>query len=33
MHEEDQPDLGKTGKALQEEISAQYELANEFLGN
>lgn len=33
MHEEDQPDLGKTEKALQEEISAQYELANEFLGN
>jgi hypothetical protein len=33
MHDEDQPDLGETEKALQNEIKAQYTLVNEFLGN
>ena len=31
MHDEDQPDLGGTEKALQKEIQAQYTITNEFL--
>ena len=31
MHDEDQPDLGDTEKALQQEIETQYALVNEFL--
>ena len=33
MHDEDQPDLGETEKALQDEIKAQYRIVNEFPGN
>jgi hypothetical protein len=31
MHDEDQPDLGETEKALQKEINEQYTIVNEFL--
>jgi hypothetical protein len=33
MHDEDQPDLGETERALQKEIKAQYTIVNEFLSN
>jgi len=33
MHDEDQPDLGDTEKALHREIETQYKLVNEFLRN
>jgi hypothetical protein len=33
MHDEDQPDLGETEKALQNEIKSQYTIVNEYLSN
>lgn len=33
LHDEDEPDLEETEKALQNEIKAQYRLVNEFLSN
>jgi len=32
-HDEEQPDLGETQKALQDEIKAQFAVANQFLNN
>ena len=31
LHDQDQPDLQDTAKALQNEITAQYEIVNLFL--
>jgi hypothetical protein len=31
LHNEDKPDLGDTAEALQQQIAAQYALANEFV--